>query len=1535
MNNDPKIKTQIPGIVVRPTGTMNQDIDKRYLNKGDFYDSLNTRAVTNTGGTTLDREAILGNTEAIVIDPLVLQNKVIRILVRGGCEAGTFSIEYDFFDANGKYLTTSVAPAVGGASSTQVADAVKLSIEQAFTALGSPYSVAVTQGVHDAVYNAVRVEFTGIPYYDYSIAVAASNTWSCATFIYTIQEPIDASLLGGWFQIGKYDLEGQLITWWTTQRHLPTEINTVLAPFIPYTNNLGEIQVTTAIPHNIPVGTMNFLIQIKGSAYTAANGFWIANAIDATNLVLRGSVFTPPPLFPGPPVLPRGIIVKWVKGIGEIDHSVKNWEIGGWATTRLLRSTEFNFVTQKGIKAYCEKSAFRQAYYWTDDYNVPRVLYSYNISGQLDSLLQWVDPLNTYAFDTVGVESVLMVGADIDARFAFAGQISSGGAVRAGNWRYAVRFLTETVSATAWIPLGTDNPISVFKASISGSPHNIIGDDAGDPTGKINTFTLTGSVLGVFRYVELAGINYQGSSITGEIIRRALITSDSMTLQHTGNELEVQDLDPGTIGAISATYLAALSIDGGDGRLALSNLRSPAVLDFAPWVDTWTHSLDMKTLTGVGDSEAGYRYGEFMDPNNVYNYAGYMINETYRFGAVFRLKNGGGYTPAYHIQDITFNTDALFPRRTSALPTQDLGSAIFDETYVPYIKFQIPISNSVKIGDVSIRDLVDEIHIVRVECVKEVLSTGIGVMGVAGYWTYSGPGGVSDEYHYYANAGGGATEAGEFPFVSGSNLNTGLQNLIGGAPFFLQTYSNWGTGPTASLEPRRISYYSADIMFGNTAFDFFSGDQLLNYGTPSNGTSYSPVADTCDVEVCAGYVGAQDGWFNHFYRQFSGDFGSVFFPLPETLTVDDAMMVSDGQSETFPIVGGVYSKNMFLDRATPASEGSCYRKYINHHCERSPVFHVTTDPDDNTFNTGFGERGVLYLQHFRPLVDKYGDARDSDYIPTGSIVYLEDSPIGAFFVFTATFGGDVFTQKNYLKNRVMITAPKCGGTKNIGMSQEISWYSQNRVNAQMWRPPTGSLTLYPYGNTLSTWLNSYADTAMLYNSGYDIRNGLVSISAYDSTAKYNTEYPTRFIWSQRDDPESATDNKRIFLPLDFKDADYGDGEIVHHKFMNGELMSWQPDRFSRWYFDSNALINTTGGAEIILGSGDVMARPPLRLSQYGCSDPYGIVIGVADQGGDTAYWICKRKFAFLRFGYDGTSDKGAITGLDSWFRNNLNLVYAKVTPYDDEGIHGVWNHAFKEVIITCRSWKGDYSPWGVADAYNEGDIVYYGTLTGATGTPAFWIALGDMPPPASDYVPGISELWAPFTPSADYFSIWSIVYSEIKNGFDGFVTFAPRIYSEYANTFLSAKPGPDQSRLFEHNQGTWMTWYGSAYNGYWHGVLNYDPEETKSYYGIRIKSEIVPFRVEFYNKLYQTYADAADFELLENHYDASIKNDSTVTVVGVNGAVANPTGLNSLDTTSFMPGDHLEIKMIFQSGFYQNLFSATVRTQLKPRNKST
>jgi hypothetical protein len=137
------------------------------------------------------------------------------------------------------------------------------------------------------------------------------------------------------------------------------------------------------------------------------------------------------------------------------------------------------------------------------------------------------------------------------------------------------------------------------------------------------------------------------------------------------------------------------------------------------------------------------------------------------------------------------------------------------------------------------------------------------------------------------------------------------------------------------------------------------------------------------------------------------------------------------------------------------------------------------------------------------------------------------------------------------------------------------------------------------------------------------------------------------------------------------------------------------------------------------------------------------------------------------------------------------------------------------------------------------------------------------------------------------------------------------------NTFYSSKPN-EQNKIYVQNTGSYNTFYGTGYDGYIEGVVNYDPNLSKTYEAVQAVTSTTPKRIDFGTRDHVSYLDDVEFEELEDYYYAPVKNDSTVT------------GINSGDTSRLW-GKYLKIKLKFQAGVFQKLLNYVVKFRANPR----
>jgi hypothetical protein len=1165
----------------------------------------------------------------------------------------------------------------------------------------SPSSTTVITGSYTGY---VEFELIPYPYSNYifreDYVASLSNVSDCVNVIVS-QEAIDPGSLGEWNLIGSDDRPGYSFQFWTTRDSLPSnlEIQNVSD------NGSGVIRITTVEPHDLIPNQSVRISLVEGAV--EANGIWIVNVIDQFNFDLYGSTYSS--LY-----VSGGIITYDIYGLGEIGVAVRG-DDGIVTYTRLLRSIELNFTTLKQIDVRVKrKQDSRFAAYFTDNYNVPRVFY-YKGSFIQDGALNFINSDNIYEYVNISSELRWLVNNE-DFYIDVIGQNDSGGTLKSGNWRYSARLLTSNFTATNWSQLTEGIPVFVD----SNTDIHLIGSNADVPTSKLNRLKLTNNVSGLYTYVEIAALNYINNIAPyGYIIGRFVLSDDDVQyFNHSGQEPEQLDLDPGTLNDFSNAFVLAQNVELLDNRAILSNLTPAQTFDFTQWVETFKYSLNRKILDPVGVwSTNSLQVGEYQEPMNVYSYKSHMMMETYRYGFRFKLKNGSltqAFYPGYDIKidlPTTLPIERIAGTFTSFDLTDQAGtpSGGPTEVYSIYISWE-NINLSFLIDGTPAYDLIDEIIPCRATVIPEVLVHGCGALGVSG-----GPG-IS---FFYSTANTPPGKVSPYPFINGETSYGTSTDIYPGIS---------GSSPYFSQERDSIYIYAPDLHFDLLDINFQPGDELFILGNPVRHDTYV-LAYGIDGNYYAEFDGHTNITLNPSPYIFNSNPGSFLFnhPIYTPGTGQETTLGSTGYANY--IFGSSLSTNTFWN-------------------EKSLVCNVTTPISNNSTNNDYGFYRVIY---YRPLLNKYGD-------PLGTIYneFLPPYKIGSnrTLIVSGDFNtyGDVFTQKSYLKYRY---PGWWNGSQWYGWGSCTGYYTQNRNNVQLRCKidesfdgkfiPTKDLGIWisrGYDNPGGAGFNAESkylyvspdgggrDSQLFYNTGYTPVNNVTTVRSFNPLLEYQTDWGNAIAWSDPESEGSNTDNLRNFPPLNLKFLDYTQGPITDARNMNGELITIQHTEVQRQYFNTTAMQTTVGGGEVYLGTGAVLSRRGTTMNKFGSKHKWSIIMGLSDKGHDVLYGVDDVNNSVWRLGYDGTNNLDEVQGMKAFFSNNLQWIRGKYTPAHDEGIRGVANHRYREVIWTLRGRK-QFPEWQEEDnqyySFNfnsslGNDLVYNGNLA-SSGTLDGWESL--------------------------------------------------------------------------------------------------------------------------------------------------------------------------------------------------------------------
>ncbi len=1474
-------------INLSPNGKLNYVSDFQEFPEGDMSGSLNTRVHNNESNNVVVRSLVKGTRDTFDFSPedAITQNAKFR-----------FNFDINYFPLASYQIRIytpnhSVLIYYSGASTITTIDDIMQQFIDLFAiqagAFGQTYVISKTSIDADTGY--VDLEITTVPYWSYIIE---TSTGGCMTGVVQTQIPVDTSIAGDWIPVASKDLNGDLFSLWTTVKDVSTEMAIVSG------TNDGAGGYLLTIPNYTYVP--NGLVVLRG---TPIDGQYIVQIISSTTIRILGTTFTSN--FTG------GTIEFYPNSLSEFGVAQRDVQTGVWSYIRLVRTDQWNIRAMRQPEiGHAEDNIFRKSFYWNDHYNSDRVFY-YKGAYIQDGAIQANNPDGFYNYATIGQETKLIQNNQ-NSQINFTGQSDSGGALLSGTYRYSGRFLSDDKTPTG-LYLETTGQINVYSAA--GNPSTIGGDEGGTPTGKVNNLTVTFDA-NLFRYFELIAIYYTGGTQSATLVNRVEISNGqtSINVSHSGSEPNTEAFDVGQLLTSSTIYDISKTLTAVDNFLVRSNMKtSSKQYDLSGFFKTFKHNINRKKLDSVAGS-LPLKIGEYQVPPNMERYGGFMFFETYRIMGKVRYKNGS-FSPLFWIDDIRidfnlYNIDPAYPdnrRGTNIWFYSGFEIRNLNDTYIPYLDFYNYDLNFIVEGT-PIGELIDLIVIERAEVVREVLSSGVAVMGVSGI---EAPVALRIAKFNY-NLTNTAADIGFYPYTVGNNY----------APFSVNPI--YPSGFTA--QRRWAAYYSLDGIF-NTYHSVFPNDQIISFGS----TFY-----TSQTQI----VGSP-AFDNINDAEFRGFTCVVPTSSPQIVTIDDGGLVID--SATF---SGVKVTNTLSMEIT----GIDY-VYSNQPCL---ALHFTSDLNDNGFSPDYGVyqsyyyRGIsTYNASYNPDTSKYGNRLQSRGVAILEFINTPNlSGVVAANTTNGSYGQDVFTQGTYMKmrapykethdNYVTIT----DADEHQGYGGGMFFYSQNLVNSQMvvkdtpndfntWNFPAVSAQEWMY------WWKGFQDNVP-YDQSYGYINKPVIDIMFDSEVVVS-QLPSTYFYSARKPLNSFIDPFRQFFPLNFVDENLGDGEIVHHVVVVNHIYGFQPNSFRRRFLNSNATLQPSNtGSEIIVGDGSVMAKVSEQISNIGCTNKYSVLVGRSRGGNDVVYWWNTTLRGIVRFGLDGTNPISFIHGIEPFVRNNIKWVTGKDYPAGGEGICCTWNDINKECIWTVKGFAATNN----LGTYNSGTTYNY--LDEVTFESFQFIALEEV----AGEDPNTSDKWVKvlddnenYTPEylLNFTNLYTLVFSEIQNGFSGFRSFTPNIYFRFKDTYLSS--GIDlelgQTGMYEHEVGVRAKYYGLQYDGFDQWVVAQPFNQAKNFGHNRWRTAVVPARVDYetnilnrFTNLPQTsYLVSSNFTARNGFYDSSIRWDASVSSV-------NPSGLNTTGKNGKLVGDYIKIKLTYVGATDQAFNQAEINFNIIPKQNN-
>lgn len=861
--------------VQQPTvGKLDKDSDLQFIrsSQGD-YRALKDLEFSDEN--VLSLTTAKGNVQKIDLGAAELQNQKVRIYWEGG----KTDIQATLVNTNGQTISFGQRITDGGLIQFKAAI---ISIFQVDFLFAASFSSTGTESYIDCEID--------LRYSDWSLILVGCN-------YKIIQEAVSATGTGKFKYIASYDLLGDLFIWATTQRNPKTRINDVTNAVV---GDFNRARLT--IPFH---GLSDFeTIAVNGvEGATGCNGIWNVRVINNNQVELWGSVF-------GGTYISGGEVFKDLYGYGMWGVAKYDFTSDTFTWIPLLRSTKLNFVTKYQIyNPVIELNGSLVSTYYTDNYNLPRVTY-YRGEYITDGCIQALNPEGQYDYATLDREIANQLSYS-GYLLSFREQIQTGGAITAGNKRYAVRFITESGNATE-LSFST-NPIPVYEAQYLVDTDKIYGNQNTVTTGKINRLELTGIVPGIFKFVELICFDYQGGqlptvAVSATIIRREPLSADQtdITLEHNGNEIGIVNFDAGLANQVQQDIIRARDLTVIQNRLVYGGIATSPEYDLTEFASKLTYSIKRFPIYGAFGAQTFY---EFYDPEKVTENVGYQQWEWYRFYIVGELLSGK-LTQAFFLFDVRFISQADYAlpewkdefESTNVTDRRDLTDDDFVDydlmqntrEYFQYFLRVKGIDWDYQIDGVPIKNMFKSFKIHRAERRAEVLASGYIEVAAAS----------PQDLNILKDVGSTST----------------TQNL------------------SLSANAKYAGFYSPDLLFSDSQYNSSIGDKLLTFGTPFPVSRLQGNSGT-GIQNSTAII------YSSEQMALSADFYDIIA----------STYILSGQTQS--IATKQYTKGTIVSQSTGALNPS------------SVVIEADRIIINNSSNFGVGRYSSLI---FRPLADKYG-----------------------------------------------------------------------------------------------------------------------------------------------------------------------------------------------------------------------------------------------------------------------------------------------------------------------------------------------------------------------------------------------------------------------------------------------------------------------------------------------------------------------------------------------------------------------------------
>ena len=930
----------MPSVKLRSFGGIDTDSDIQDIKNGRYPSAKNIDHVKSSDGDTFAITPRIGNTLSFDLGVVNPQNKAYLFQFPEEDSGENYSFSIYKTDRVTKIIEQN--PAFASSEDFQPGGVIQTYLDQnGFLVSIQQASEVFPSITSDKAWILEVVPAAGyeIPdYYEYYI----ENEGNLDLEISVIKEAITESRGGELEVIGSFDLLGDLFIFSTPQnkKSQKLKINNIfvlnagvlgqgVSSIDVFFGELGEV-------YDVQNQTEVFLTGISSPAQL--NGVYNATIIQTPTTLPDGTpaieyrariTFLSLPI--GPLDFIEGFLTLNAFGLGEVGVAVKDKVKEEWSYTRLLRSKELDWATFRQKELRGQISLDRRSIYFTGN---PFGVFYYKESQQYvqDGAIKSIYEDGYYTYGAIA-NQVKLQPSRANIRINLNAQLETSGSLLSGNIIYFARGVLADGTPSDWSLPSQEVPV---YSALTSTPAGIKGDEPGVQSSKANEIILSGIDSDLYSYVEVAAVQKLAIGIdttTYGIFAREAVSPGvtSITVIHNGNEVPVT-LQQAELDVETEFYSSAENINIIRNRLVLADLTIDTI-DISDFLSTIKYSLQKKEISYSGTTAYFSKFGGSQDPLNVFNYSGYMLNETYRISARVVLTNGTS-TEIEKVFDVTIDTNQTSTdgKRISGLDNYDLtkkvvvntlpnGTEVYEiKDLVPYIRIEGLDFDNYLINGIPARSIIERIEFFRAEVdTPSITGYGYAVMHVECATTeligktpnnpdtppvyrasisptqrasiiYSTPGAIIENQGQVTPNQGVEMVSYEFPFINRSQASL----PSGVFPFsFNQTipgFLNYND-PSFTMNAGPLVGKDAGYSWNDRFCSIYLSSNFSNSGTPK----IQP-GDTIISYGAAARDNIYDTGANNSPSNYSARFYSDGFVNKEEVKVEESLLISPGES---------------------------------------------------------------------------------------------------------------------------------------------------------------------------------------------------------------------------------------------------------------------------------------------------------------------------------------------------------------------------------------------------------------------------------------------------------------------------------------------------------------------------------------------------------------------------------------------------------------------------------------------------------------